>query len=195
MASVSDDKSLLRAEMKARRAALARDWPYAGDALAQTAAGWFAQHGWPQGVVAGYWPVQSEINPLPLLLLMAEQGASLALPVLEGGGELHMGFRTFTPGEALVSGPFGLNQPAPEKAEVTPDVILLPLLAFDEKGIRLGYGGGWYDRTVSALRSDRDVTCYGIAFEGQRCDHIPAEVHDQRLDAILTDRSVILPTQ
>jgi 5-formyltetrahydrofolate cyclo-ligase len=192
MASVSDDKSLLRAEMKARRAALARDWPYAGDALAQMATGWFAQHGWPQGVVAGYWPVQSEINPLPLLLLMAEHGASLALPVLEGEGELHMTFRTFVPGDALVSGPFGLNQPAPEKTEVRPDTILLPLLAFDDKGIRLGYGGGWYDRTVSGLRAVRPVTCFGVGFAAQQRDDIPAEVHDQRLDAILTEQSVVI---
>ncbi len=193
MASVSDDKSLMRAEMKARRAALARDWPYAGDALAQTAAGWFAQAGWPQGIVAGYWPVQTEMNPLPLMLQMAERGATLALPVLEGDGALTMSFRAFAPTDPLVSGPFGLSQPASDSPLVEPDLILLPLLGFDDKGTRLGYGGGWYDRTVSAIRAHRQVTCYGIAFAGQQRDDLPSEVHDQPLDAILTDHAIIRP--
>ena len=150
-------KDLLRAEMKARRAQLATAQPLAGDDLADAAVDALDAAGaWPhhEAVVAGYWPIQSEINPFPLMQMFEERGYDLALPVLHPTGEgYRMGFRRFRLGEPLVPGPYGIREPGEVASEVEPDVVLVPMLAFDEGGMRLGYGGGYYDRAVAELRA------------------------------------------
>jgi len=191
----ADQKPLLRNEMKRRRAAFALAAPLAGDILAEIACEVLDEgQNWPEtdAVIAGYWPIQSEINPFPLLQIFEERGYPLALPCLVAEGEgYQMIFRRFTLGDDLVAGPFGIHQPSDEADEIAPDVVLMPLLAFDAQGGRLGYGGGYYDRALARLRAQKDVRGYGVAFSGQQLDEIPFEVHDQPLDGIFTDKSVI----
>ncbi|MBW8880070.1 MAG: 5-formyltetrahydrofolate cyclo-ligase, partial [Asticcacaulis sp.] len=146
--TVSDGKPLLRNEMKRRRAALATARPLAGDQLAQafeTAEKWPAKG----AVIAGYWPIQSEINPFPLMQMFEDRGYRLALPCLvpsDNGYE--MVFRRFRIGDDLIHGPFDIRQPVDSTETVDPDVLLMLLLAFDARGVRLGYGGGYYDRAL-----------------------------------------------
>ena len=191
----ADQKPLLRNEMKRRRAAFAQSAPLSGDVLAEIVLTHLDDRGdWPdkESVIAGYWPIQSEINPFPLLQVFEERGYALALPCLvaEGAG-YRMIFRRFRLGDDLVSGPFDIHQPADDADEIAPDVVLLPLLAFDSQGWRLGYGGGYYDRVLARLRAHKTVKGYGIAFSGQELAEIPFEVHDQPLDGIFTEQSVI----
>ncbi|MFT4074154.1 MAG: 5-formyltetrahydrofolate cyclo-ligase [Asticcacaulis sp.] len=190
-----DQKPLLRNEMKRRRAALAQGAPLAGDMLAELACEALDERqAWPgrDAIIAGYWPIQSEINPFPLMQIFEERGYGLALPCLIAEGEgYRMIFRRFSLGDELVNGPFDIRQPAEEADEILPDVVFLPLLAFDEQGWRLGYGGGYYDRVLSRLRAAKTVWGYGIAFSGQQLAEIPFEVHDQPLDGIFTDQGVI----
>jgi 5-formyltetrahydrofolate cyclo-ligase len=191
----ADQKPLLRNEMKRRRAAFAQGSPLAGDMLAEIACDALNERReWPDkdAIIAGYWPIQSEINPFPLLQIFEERGYGLALPCLMEEGEgFRMIFRRFSLGDDLVSGPFDIHQPAGDADEIAPDMVLLPLLAFDEQGWRLGYGGGYYDRVLARLRAQKDVKGYGIAFSGQQLAEIPFEVHDQPLDGIFTDQGVI----
>ncbi len=190
----SPSKDLLRSELKSRRAALAAAHPLAGDDLAEAAAAALdAADAWPEPglTVSGYWPIQSEINPFPLMQVFEERGYDLALPVLtptEAG--YRMGFRRFRLGDPLVPGPFGIREPevAPE---VEPDVLLLPMLGFDAAGVRLGYGGGYFDRALQALRAGKPVTAYGIAFSAQQLAEVPREGHDERLDGIFTETGLI----
>ncbi|HTM81071.1 5-formyltetrahydrofolate cyclo-ligase [Asticcacaulis sp.] len=191
----ADQKPLLRNEMKRRRAAFAQGSPLAGDMLAEIALDHLdARRQWPAKdvVIGGYWPIQSEINPFPLMQVFKERGYALALPCLVAEGEeFHMIFRRFSLGDDLVSGPFDIHQPADDADEIAPDLVLLPLLAFDEQGWRLGYGGGYYDRVLVRLRAQKDMKAYGVAFSGQQLAEVPFEVHDQPLDGIFTDQSVI----
>ena len=188
-------KSLLRAEMKTRRSAMAQASPLAGDMLAEIAADALDATGdWPdkEAIIAGYWPIQSEINPFPLLQIFEERGYAVALPCLVGEGDgFRMIFRRFSLGDELVDGPFGIQQPDEIADEILPDVVLLPLLAFDAAGWRLGYGGGYYDRALAHLHAHKAIRAYGVAFSGQQLAEIPFEVHDQPLDGIFTDKGVI----
>lgn len=192
---MADQKPLLRNEMKRRRAAFALSSPLAGDMLAEIAEAHLDEHrAWPDrdAIIAAYWPIQSEINPFPLLQIFEERGYALALPCLVPEGEgFRMIFRRFSLGDHLVSGPFDIHQPADEADEIAPDVVFMPLLAFDDQGWRLGYGGGYYDRVLARLRAQKDVKGYGVAFSGQQLAEIPFEVHDQPLDGIFTDQGVI----
>ncbi|MGN6207406.1 5-formyltetrahydrofolate cyclo-ligase [Asticcacaulis sp.] len=192
---MADQKPLLRNEMKRRRAAFASSSPLAGDVLAEIAETHLDEHqAWPDrdAIIGAYWPIQSEINPFPLLQIFEERGYALALPCLVAEGEgFRMIFRRFSLGDHLVSGPFDIHQPADESDEIAPDVVFMPLLAFDDQGWRLGYGGGYYDRVLARLRAQKDVKGYGVAFSGQQLAEIPFEVHDQPLDGIFTDQGVI----
>ncbi|MGA9659355.1 MAG: 5-formyltetrahydrofolate cyclo-ligase [Asticcacaulis sp.] len=194
--SLATHKSLLRQEMKSRRAALAMAAPYAGDELAEVVSATLTQNAlWPDtdAVIAGYWPIQSEINPLALLQMFEERGNRLAMPCLDAAGDTYsMIFRSFRLGDELVNGPFGIRQPDEMADEILPDVILLPLLAFDARGWRLGYGGGYYDRMLARLQAQKQIRAYGVAFSEQQLDEIPFEVHDQPLDGVFTNQGVIM---
>ncbi len=188
---MSDPKPLLRNEMKRRRAALATAQPLAGDRLADAVVAELNQRlDWPDPhtVVAGYYPIQSEINPFPLMQAFADHGHPLSLPCLvPGEAGFRMIFRRFAIGDDLVHGPFDIRQPADHAEEVDPDVVMVPLLAFNRAGIRLGYGGGYYDRALERLRAHKAIRAVGIAFSGQEVAQIPFEVHDQQLDGIFTE--------
>jgi 5-formyltetrahydrofolate cyclo-ligase len=141
-------------------------------------------------IVSGFMSLKSEINPLPLLRRLAGQGARLALPVVAGRGRPLI-MREWNLGEPLSPGIWGIREPAPEAAEVEPDVLLVPLLAFDRAGYRLGYGGGYYDRTIAQLRARKPVIAVGLAFAALEVSAVPATPRDARLDLVLTEREVI----
>ena len=122
---------------------------------------------------------------MPLLRKLADAGARLALPVIMGRG-LPLQFRSFSFGQALVRGPLGILQP-PAAAELIPDILLVPLAAFDRSGHRIGYGAGYYDRSIEALRNRNRTMAVGLAFAAQEIDAIPAQPHDAALDYVLTE--------
>jgi 5-formyltetrahydrofolate cyclo-ligase len=144
----------------------------------------------PGTIVSGFMPMKSEINPLPLMKRLAEAGAMLALPVVAGRGK-PLVMRAWGWGEPLAEGVWGLRQPKPEAPEVEPDILLVPLLAFDRAGHRIGYGAGYYDMTIAQLRAGKNVTAVGIAFAAQEVSTVPATPHDEKLDLVLTEREVI----
>jgi 5-formyltetrahydrofolate cyclo-ligase len=137
-------------------------------------------------VVAGYAPIRSELDPTPLLRRLADAGARLALPVIVGR-ELPLQFRSYSIGKALERGPLGIQQPTVASAELVPEILLIPLAAFDRSGHRIGYGAGYYDRSIEALRGRNRTITVGLAFAVQEIDAIPALPHDAVLDYVLTE--------
>jgi len=144
----------------------------------------------PSTIVAGYAPIRSEIDPVQLVQKLATRGATLALPAISARNA-SLVFRQWTPGDELVRGLFGISEPSATALEVNPDIVLVPLAAFDRRGHRLGYGGGYYDRTLQGLRRSRRITAAGVAFSVQQMDQIPEDDHDEPLDLVLTERDVI----
>lgn len=140
-------------------------------------------------VVAGYAPIRSEIDPVPLMRSLAVKGAALAMPAI-AARDTALVFRAWMPGDALVRGALGTCEPPASAVEVVPDIVLVPLAAFDRAGHRIGYGAGYYDRTLEALRRRRTVTAIGLAFAVQEVAQVPALSHDVRLDYVLTETGV-----
>ena len=138
--------------------------------------------------LAGYLPIRTEIDPRPA---MAAHRGAVGVPVIAGEG-LPLTFRSWTPETPLISGPFGAYVPE-TGAEITPRVLIVPLVAFGRRGFRLGYGGGFYDRTLERLRAAGPVTAIGFAFAAQELDTVPTEPTDQPLDLIVTETGPILP--
>ena len=141
-------------------------------------------------IVSGYSPLKSEISPMPLLRRCADAGAALALPVVIGRGK-PLVMRAWAFGAPLDSGVWGIRQPTPAAPEVFPDILIVPLLAFDRRGHRIGYGAGYYDMTLAKLRDMKPVTAIGIAFAAQETDTVPTTPRDARLDLVLTEREII----
>ena len=141
-------------------------------------------------VVSGFSAIRSEINPMPLLRRFAAAGAQLALPTIVSRGQ-PLRFRVFSFGQELDRGQWGIREPKPDAPEVDPDVLIVPLAAFDRRGNRIGYGAGYYDRTLHALRGKKPITAIGLAFALQEVAKIPALPHDARLDLVLTEREMI----
>ena len=138
-------------------------------------------------VVSGFWPIKDEIDIRPLMIELFNQGCQLALPVVQGKGQPLL-FRAWRPGDPLEAGVFGTLQPSAKRETLEPDALIVPLLACDEEGWRLGYGGGFYDRTLTGLRAQRAVTAVGVGFDAQLVPEVPHGPSDQRLDWLLTDR-------
>ncbi|MEA2902914.1 MAG: 5-formyltetrahydrofolate cyclo-ligase [Alphaproteobacteria bacterium] len=181
-------KAILRREALARRDALpAAERAEAAEAIASRA---FPVAIAPGVIVSGFMPLKSEINPLPLLRKLADAGAQLALPVVAGKGR-PLTMRAWRFGEPLASGVWGIRQPKPDAPAVAPDILVVPLLAFDRRGHRLGYGAGYYDMTIAALRARKPVLAVGIAFAAQEVADVPVTPRDARLDLMLTEREVI----
>lgn len=143
-------------------------------------------------VVSGFKPFADEIDVLPLMARLAAEGWRTALPVVAGRGK-PLVFRAWAPGEPTVAGAWSIPVPPESAPEVEPDVLLVPMLAFDRSGFRLGYGGGFYDRTLSASRAARPVIAVGVAFAGQEMADVPREAHDEPLDWILTEHGATRP--
>jgi 5-formyltetrahydrofolate cyclo-ligase len=137
-------------------------------------------------VVSGYSPIRSELDPIPLMRALAAQGALLALPVI-AARDRPLGFRAWSSDDRLARGPFGILEPLPEAAEIIPDILLVPLAAFDRLGHRIGYGAGHYDRSLAALRTARKIVAIGVAFAAQEIEAVPVQPHDVALDYVLTE--------
>lgn len=185
---MSIEKAELRTQMKELRAELdARD-PDAGETLADKFPMKLLERYGP--MVSAYWPIGSEIDPFPLIRrLKNEGGADICLPRVEDDGS--MSFRAWAPGNPLEDRAFGLQEPPADTPIVSPTLVLTPLLGFDRKGNRLGYGKGHYDRALTALRAQGRVFVCGLAFFGQEVDEVPAEPHDIPLDWVMTERGSI----
>ncbi len=136
--------------------------------------------------VAGYRPVRGEIDPGPLMAALAAKGAALCLPSARPGEVL--GFHAWAPDHPLVRGAYGIEEPHQDAVRVMPDLIIVPMAAFDAAGHRLGYGAGHFDRTLEALRIGGGVFALGLAYADHEVASLPAEVHDQKLDAVLTEK-------
>jgi len=178
VADLKTQKARARSEAQARRKAAHASGADATDYLLE------AISALPGTVVSGYSPIRTEIDPRPAMqaLLPARR---IVMPVVEGPG-LPLSFRFWTPGAAMVTGAFGAAVPAtPEGAD--PNILILPLLAFDARGYRLGYGGGFYDRTLQKLRAMRPTIAIGFAYAAQETESVPTEPTDQRLDMIVTE--------
>jgi 5-formyltetrahydrofolate cyclo-ligase len=141
-------------------------------------------------VISGFWPMGDEIDLRPLMTLLHDAGHGIALPVVVGKG-LPLIFRAWRPETVLVPGVFGTETPEADAPECVPDILLVPLLAFGRDGARLGYGGGFYDRTLRTLRRAKPVRAIGTAYACQEREGIPMAAWDERLDAVLTEHGVI----
>ncbi|MBR1147858.1 5-formyltetrahydrofolate cyclo-ligase [Bradyrhizobium sp. AUGA SZCCT0431] len=140
-------------------------------------------------VVSGYSPIRSEIDPTPLMRKLAEAGARLALPAVMARGK-SLAFRAWSPSDRLMLGPLGILEPSPAAAELIPDILLVPLAAFDAAGHRIGYGAGHYDFTLEHLRKAKAIIAVGTAFAVQQIKAVPAQPHDVALDFVLTEKKV-----
>jgi 5-formyltetrahydrofolate cyclo-ligase len=190
--SVTQDFAAIKAEL--RREALARRDALPPAERAQAAEA-IAARAFPLAIdagmiVSGFMPMKSEINPLPLMRELAAAGARLALPVVAGRGKPLI-MRAWGIGEPLGAGVWGIREPPPSAAVIAPDILLVPLLAFDRAGHRIGYGAGYYDMTIAALRARQAVLAVGLAFAAQEIAAVPATPHDAPLDLVLTEREVI----
>ena len=140
--------------------------------------------------IGGYIPIGDELDCRPALAVVAAMGVRVCLPVVGPRGE-RLRFRQWQPGENLVTGPLGTFHPSPDAPTVDPDVLLVPVVAFDGRGHRLGRGGGYYDSTLAALRAERTVLAIGLAFDIQEVLEVPAEPNDQPLDMVITERRTL----
>jgi 5-formyltetrahydrofolate cyclo-ligase len=146
----------------------------------------------PGTVVSAFWPMPGELDLRPLLEALHARGCVCGLPVVVARNS-PLVFRSWEPGMTLVTSRFGISEPGPERPEVRPQHALVPLLAFDDDGYRLGYGGGFYDRTLAALRRDGvgPLVAIGVGLEAQRRPSLPREPFDARLDWLVTDEAVV----
>lgn len=183
------DKNFLRKDMLARRRA--QDPVY----MAQAAKS-LAEHlaaiidDTPPCTIAGYAAIRKEIDVFPAMQMLAARGHTLCLPDVEHK-QTPLVFHRWQPGDAMVTGSYGIS--VPEKGyRLTPDIVLVPLVAFDARGYRLGYGAGYYDQTICQLRGgDKPARIIGVAYSTQQIDEIPAEPHDETLDMVVTEKGRI----
>jgi 5-formyltetrahydrofolate cyclo-ligase len=178
------EKKALRARITAWRAELdAESVALAAEAVAGHGLAFLPLKG--AAVVSGFAPMAEEFRLWPLLRRLAAEGHCLALPVMQGKGKALM-FRAWAPGDAMDRAVWGIAEPKADKPELEPDILIVPLLAFDRRGWRLGYGGGFYDRTLAGLRARKSIVAVGVGFDEQLIDAVPHLDYDERLDWVLT---------
>jgi 5-formyltetrahydrofolate cyclo-ligase len=186
--SPADAKMALRRAMLERRRAV--HLAHGPDAARALSANVVAELDLKGKNIAGYWPLGDEIDCRPALEASLNAGALAALPVVAGQGQVLI-FRAWRPGDVLEQGPFGTMHPNTRSPVVCPQILLVPLIAFDLEGGRLGYGAGYYDRTISSLRAHGQVMAVGLAYDAQRVDAVPVDRHDQPLDGVITNSGAI----
>lgn len=185
MTEITQAKSELRRTMREKRRGLADGLPKAGAAIRDHFVAAFPREF--GTAISGYWPLPEEADVRLLLSYLYSVGWFCMLPVVTAPNS-PLTFRHWAPGEAMMEGRFGILEPDADAPEDQPEVMLVPLLAFDSEGYRLGQGGGYYDRTLAARRGDGgEVLAVGVAFAGQQVDSIPRDAFDQRLDWVVTE--------
>jgi 5-formyltetrahydrofolate cyclo-ligase len=187
MPDIRQRKRELRQMMQDRRAKALAENPQAAFALRDRALLELVLP--PHAVVASYRAFGSEIDSTPLAEALRAMGHIIALPVVTGEGKALL-FRRYEPGDRLAAGALGMSEPMPAAPAVEPDMLLVPLLAFDRRLHRLGYGGGYYDRTLKELRQRKDIVAMGLAFACQEIPEVPVGSHDIRLDKMATELQV-----
>ena len=193
IAQFFDPKAILRERMKAERRNAAKARPDAGVHAARNfmSAGFMDRDQRPKDLIVSlYYPMRQELDTEPLVAALIEAGAQIALPVV-ARKKSPLVFRLYQPGAALVRGAYGEKTPDETAPEVTPNILAVPLLGFTRAGGRLGYGGGYYDRTLAALRQSQSIIAVGYAFGAQEVDALPLTALDQPLDWIVTERGAI----
>jgi 5-formyltetrahydrofolate cyclo-ligase len=165
-----------------RKAAFDRNIPGAAGRLSEVIAGY-------RGVaLSGYLPIRTEIDPLPAMAEAAAHGL-VGVPVIQGR-DMPLRFSRWQPDCALRDGPFGASVPQVDDF-FEPEILIVPLVAFDTQGGRLGYGGGFYDRSLEMLRNSRPTLAIGFAFDAQQADDLPLEATDQPLDMMVTESRIL----
>lgn len=193
-------KDIIRKHMLAKRKAL--DVIYmqsAAGALVEKLLSYIPNN---SSIIAGYSPIRNEMDVRPAMIALVNRGHALCLPVISDEPSPHLKegrvrgdgglqFHHWHPDDPLVLGSYGIEIPTKGQA-ATPDMVLVPLVAFDAQGNRLGYGAGYYDRTINTLRHvKKHVKIIGIAYSLQQIDHIAAEPHDEQLDMVITESGII----
>jgi 5-formyltetrahydrofolate cyclo-ligase len=192
------DVNDLPGRKRAARAAANKARADAHALLGESAGLVLAQRGLPcdirmeRRVASGFQPYKSEISVVPLMAKLAADGWVTSLPVVVDKN-LPLLFRAWAPGDVTVPGVWGIPVPPDSAESVEPDLLLVPMLAFDRRGYRLGYGGGFYDRTLAQLRQRKPVTAIGVAYAAQEMEDVPHGVHDQPLDWIMTEAGCFRP--
>lgn len=182
------EKAALRSEILARRAAIPPETrAAAAEAVAREGEALVARL--KPASVSTFFSVRGEIDAEPLMARLAACGVAMALPVIVQK-DAPLVFRAWAPGETLEKKRFGLMEPPASAPEIAPELLFVPLAAFDDRGYRLGYGGGFYDRTLERLRARGRAVAIGLAFAEQRVERVPIDAYDQRLDGVLTERGL-----
>ena len=183
---MASEKRSLRDAARARRFGLAQVVPDCAQRLALSAELLALA---PAAIVAGYLPIRDEADPVELMNVLALAGHAMALPCVEGDSRILL-FRRWQAGDPIKLNAFGIGEPENSSDPVTPDVVLVPFLAFDSSGHRLGYGGGYYDRTLARLKEKGHVLAVGIGYAGQEVPALPRDSHDQPLDLVVTEQGI-----
>jgi len=175
-------KSELRSKARIRRDELAAASPDFAQRIATFAEDLSFAAG---AVVAGYFPKSHEADPRALMAALSGRGHRLCLPAVVA--EKGLEFRAWCMGDATCRNVYGIEEPLADAPAVSPDVIFIPLLAFDRRGHRLGYGAGYYDRALEGLRANRNLLAVGVAYAGQEVALVPDETHDRALDMLISE--------
>lgn len=183
-AALSAAKSGIRKAVLARRAMI--DMAVAApraQAVAERMMALLAR--FPIGAITAFRSFGDEIGTAPLLTALDDAGYRIGLPIVIGKGK-PLVFRQWRPGDVMGSGPYGIEQPLATSPEIEPDILIVPMAAFDKDGYRVGYGGGFYDRSLAALRSKKPIIAIGLAFDEQEVEAVPRDAYDARLDYLVT---------
>jgi 5-formyltetrahydrofolate cyclo-ligase len=184
--AIEEAKAALRIQARAARASL--DHEERADAAVEAARHFFDGIVLQAGdVVAAYWRIRDELDCQPILVKLMDSNQTVVLPVVLGP-EQPLDLRVWEQGASLYESGFGTLAPSELAPKAEPDIVIMPLLGFDDRGTRLGYGGGYYDRTLASMTKKPKLV--GLAFAAQELDRIPREKHDVPLDAIVTEAGV-----
>jgi len=186
--SLDEHKQAFRITAKAKRLQAFQDQPQAGVEIAKTISEVLKLPA--NSKVSVFWPLAEELDTLPILHALHTAGHQVLLPIMQGAGKPLL-FGCWAPGDQLVEAAFKTLEPSPEQARMTPDVMLCPLLAFDRKGYRMGYGGGFYDRSIAQIKAQGELCTIGIAFAAQEVDNIIIGEFDEPLHMIITEQEII----
>lgn len=190
MQRINDEKKKLRATLREERSGVSASSPEAALALRDV---FLASVKLPENaIIATYTALGGEMNPAPLEEALITKGHLFCLPCIEARGT-PLVFRAYVDGDPLCLGYLDIPEPLTTSPVLEPDVLLVPLMGFDHSGTRLGQGGGYYDRTLASLRQRKKILAIGLAFEAQERPGLPAAAHDERLDLIVTEKSIIDP--